>query len=60
MRFMLLGKQVGLDGAALLHDGRIKDQVATILPRHARVRFFEVPLRLLMASPGKKAGRIAD
>jgi GDPmannose 4,6-dehydratase len=29
---------------ALLHDGRIKDQVATILPGHARVRFFEVPM----------------
>ncbi|MFZ5482617.1 MAG: hypothetical protein ACOZB0_00160, partial [Pseudomonadota bacterium] len=43
---MLVGKQVSLDGTALLHGGRVKDedQVATILPGQARVRFFEAPL----------------
>jgi hypothetical protein len=49
---MLLGKQVRLDGAALLHDRPIKDQVPTILPGHARVRFFEVPKRSVQIDLG--------
>ena len=40
---MLVGKQVSLDGATLLHGGLVKNQVATILPGQARMRFIEAP-----------------
>lgn len=41
---MLVGKQIGLDGAALLHDGQVNfNSGAAILTGPARVRFFEAP-----------------
>lgn len=40
MIMMLVGKQVSLDGATLLHGGQVSDQVATILLGQGQARLF--------------------